>query len=161
MCRTSYGPGASRPPGQNGHGPSGRLGRRWRHGVTTTLAPINGSIRSSASPMDLWPARSVQAEAEGVPRRVEEHPEGGTGLVLVPGRAEAGHRRLGDVEVVDDDVEMHLLGYLLSRPPGRGIGLHLLEGDALAVLRADMRPAGGDFGLPVQHGAVEGRERGR
>ena len=36
-----------------------------------------------------WPAdrRLVQAEAEGVPGRVEEHPEGLTGLVLVPGRA--------------------------------------------------------------------------
>jgi hypothetical protein len=51
-----------------------------------------------------------------MPGRVEEHPEGGAGLVLVPGRAEFGHRRLGGVEVVDDDVQMHLLGHLLSGP---------------------------------------------
>src|SRR4029077_1459460 len=79
----------------------------------------------------------------------------------VLGRAETEHRRLGGVEVVDDHVEMHLLGHLLARPSRRGIVLHLLEGDALAVLRADLGPAGRDVGLPVQHRAVERRESSR
>jgi len=105
--------------------------------------------------------RSVQAQAERVPRRVEEHPEGCTGLVLVLGSAEVEHCRLGAVEVVHDHVEMHLLGHLLSRPCGRVIGLYLLEGDALTVLRADVNVVGEGFNLPIQHGAVESRESGR
>jgi hypothetical protein len=73
-------------------------------------------------------------------RRVEEHPEGCTGLVLVPGRAESEHRCLGGVEVVDDHVEVHLPRHLLSRPYRRSVGLHLLEGDARTELRADLSP---------------------
>jgi hypothetical protein len=46
------------------------------------------------------PAASVHAQAERVPRRVQEHPEGRAGLVLVLGRAELEHGRLGGVEVV-------------------------------------------------------------
>src|SRR6516165_12201763 len=56
---------------------------------------------------------------------------------------------------------MHLLRHLLSRPFRRGVGLHLLEGDALTVIRADLSPARGDFDFPVQHRAVEGRESAR
>src|SRR5947209_5742291 len=96
-----------------------------------------------------------------MPRRVEEHAEGRTGLVLVLGRAEREHLRLGGVEVVDVHVDMHLLGYVLSRPLGRGIGLHLLEADAVAVVGADLGPAGFHLGLPVQHRAVEGSENAR
>src|SRR5262249_30737946 len=107
------------------------------------------------------PPESVHAETEGVPRRVEEHPEGCAGLVRMLGRAEIEHRRLGGVEVVDDHIEMHLLGHLLTRPPRRGIVLHLLEGDALAVVRADLSPVGGDVDLPIQHRAVEPRESAR
>src|SRR5690242_7391800 len=101
---------------------------------------------------------SVQAQAEGVPRRVEEHPEGRAGLVLVLSGTEIEYRRLSGIEVVDDHVEMHLLGHLLTRPSWRDIALHLLEGDALTVVGADVSPVGGDFGLPVQHRAVERRE---
>jgi hypothetical protein len=107
------------------------------------------------------PPGSVQAETEGVPRRVEEHPEGRTGLVLMLSRAKAEHRRLGGVEVVDDHVEMHLLGHLLGRPARRGVGLDLLEGDALTVIRADLSPVGGDVDFPIQHRAVERRESAR
>jgi hypothetical protein len=103
----------------------------------------------------------VQTEAEGVPRRVEEHPERCARLMPVLGRAEIEHRRLGGVEIVDDDVEVHLLGHFLSRPSWRGVGLHLQEGDALTVLRADVSVVGGDLDFPIQHGAVEGGERGR
>ena len=87
-------------------------------------------------------SESVGAQAEGVSRRIEEHPEGCTGLVLVPGRAEIEHRRLSGIEVVDDHVEMHLLRHLLSRPSWRDIPHHLLEGDALTVVRAHLSPAG-------------------
>jgi mycofactocin system transcriptional regulator len=109
------------------------------------------------------PGRSglVQTEAERVPRRVQEHPERCARLMLVLSRTEIEHRRLGGVEIVDDDVEVHLLGHFLSRPSGRGVGLHLQEGNALTVLRADVSVVWGDLDLPVQHGAVEGRERGR
>ena len=50
--------------------------------------------------------------------RVEEDPERRAGLVLVLGRAELEHRRLGGVEVVDHDVEVHLLRHVLAGPPG-------------------------------------------
>ena len=76
-----------------------------------------------------------------MPRRVEKHPEGCTGLVLVLGRAELKHRRLGGVEIIDDHIEVHLLWYLLTRPARRGIGLNLLEGDALTVLRITGEPS--------------------
>ena len=49
-----------------------------------------------------------------MPRRVEEHPEGRTGLVLVLGRAQIEHRRLGGGDVIDDHVEMRLLRHLLG-----------------------------------------------
>ena len=78
--------------------------------------------------------------------------------MLVLGGAEIEHRRLSGIEVVDDDVEMHLLRRLLTRPSWRGIALHLLEGDALTVVRADVSPVGGDLDLPVQHRAVKRRE---
>ena len=54
-----------------------------------------------------------------MPRRVEKYPEGGAWLVLVLGRAEFEHGRLGDVEIIDDHVEVHLLWYLLTRPAQR------------------------------------------
>src|SRR5436189_5593225 len=92
-----------------------------------------------------------------MPRRVEEHPEGRARLMLMPGRAEVQHRRLGDVEVVDVHVEMHLLRQLLARPGGRRVPLDLLEGDALPV-SPDFSPVRGDVDLPAQQRAVERRE---
>src|SRR5581483_3883543 len=77
------------------------------------------------------------------------------------GRAEGDRLRLGGIEVVDHDVEMHLLGYVLPRPLGRGVVVHLLERDALAVVRADVDPVRLDLGFPVQHGGVEGGQGGR
>src|SRR5579859_2651651 len=71
---------------------------------------------------------SAEAQAERVAGRVEEDPEGLARLVLVLGRAEREHLRLGGVEVVDDHVEVHLLRHLLSRPLRRGIVRYLLEG---------------------------------
>ena len=41
--RTSYGSGASSPPGQNGHTASGRFGRVWREETTKVVAPLRGS----------------------------------------------------------------------------------------------------------------------
>src|SRR5215468_9597830 len=106
-------------------------------------------------------SRSVEAQAEGVPRRIEEHPEGRTGLVLVLGGTEIEYRRLSGIEVVDDHVQVHLLRHLLARPSWRGIALHLLEGDALTVVRPDVSPVGGNLDLPVQQRAVERRESAR
>ena len=56
-----------------------------------------------------------------MPRGVEEDAEPGSGLVVVPGRAEGGHRFLARVEVVDDDVEVHLLGHSW---PGQSGGVY-------------------------------------
>ncbi len=93
-----------------------------------------------------------------MPGRVEEHPEGRAGLVLVLDCAESQHGCLGGVEIVDDHVEMHLLRNVLARPGGQSVGLHLLEGDALAVVRADLCPVGRDRDLPVQQRAVKRRK---
>ena len=95
------------------------------------------------------------AQAEGMPRWVEEDPEGRPRLMFGLGRAQFEHRGLAGIEVVDDHVDMHLLGYLLSRPGRRRVVLHRLEADALALWTADLGPAGGELGLPVQHRGVE------
>src|SRR5262245_52303268 len=79
--------------------------------------------------------------------------------MLMFGRAEIHHRRFGRVEVIDIDVQMHLLGDLLSRPSRRRMAFHLLEGDALTTLRPGLSPVVGDVDLPIQHRAVEVRER--
>ena len=52
---------------------------------------------------------SARAEAERVPRRVEEDAERLARLVVVLRRTEPDDGRLALVEVVDDDVEVHLL----------------------------------------------------
>ena len=49
-----------------------------------------------------------------MPCRIEEYPEGRTGLMLVLGSAELEYRRLSSVEVVDYHVEVHLLGQSLA-----------------------------------------------
>jgi hypothetical protein len=60
-----------------------------------------------------------------VPGRVEENPEGGTGLVLVLGRAESKDRRLGGVE---------LLEVILTFPSGPGCpALFCENGQALST----------------------------
>lgn len=59
--------------------------------------------------------------------RVEEDPEGRTRLVRVFGRAEIEHRHLGGIKVVNDHVEVHLLGQLLRWPHRRRVPVHLLK----------------------------------
>jgi hypothetical protein len=49
------------------------------------------------------------------------------------GRTEVERRRLGRIEVIDDHVEVHLLGLLLSRPVRRRVTVHPVEGIAPAV----------------------------
>jgi hypothetical protein len=93
--------------------------------------------------------------------RVQEDPVGRTGLVWMFGCTEVDHCRLGCVEVVDEHVEVHLLGPLLGRPRRRRVISHPVEGDALAVLRAHRGPLGGDVDLPIQQRAVEPGERTR
>jgi hypothetical protein len=50
----------------------------------------------------------------------------------MPRRAEIEHGRLSGIQVVDDHVEVHLLGQLLCRPHRRSVLVHLLKGDALS-----------------------------
>ena len=65
--------------------------------------------------------RSAGAEAERVPGRVEEDAERLARLVLVLRRAEREDGGLALVEVVDHDVEVHLLRMLLAGPDGRAV----------------------------------------
>ncbi len=102
-----------------------------------------------------WAYQSVDAETERVARGIEIDPEGGAGLVLMLGRAESQDARLGSVQIVDNYVQMHLLRDVLAGPDGRSVELDLLEGYAVAVLRANLRPIGRDLDLPVEQGAVE------
>ncbi len=76
-------------------------------------------------------------------------------------RTKFDHCRLGDIEVVDEHIEVHLLGPLLSRPRRRRVTGHLMEGDALAILSADRSRVRGVVDLPIQHRAVEPGERTR
>ena len=115
----------------------------------------------SANATPSAPVRIIQTKTEGVTCRVQEDPVGRPGLVRMFGRTEIDHCRLGDVEVVDDHVEVHLLGPLLGRPRRRRVTGHPMEGDALAVLCANRSPVGGDVDLPIQHRAVEPGERTR
>src|SRR3954447_14719455 len=101
---------------------------------------------------------SGHAETERVPGRIEEHAEARARLVLVLRRAEFEHRGLRGVEVVDDDVDVHLLRHLLAGPARRRVVLDLLEPDRVAVVRLDLGPVRRDLDLPVQELAVEGGE---
>src|SRR5712691_9612383 len=94
-----------------------------------------------------------------MPRRVKKHPERSSWLVLVLGRAELEHGLFGNVKIIDDHVEVHLLRNLLPGPVGWRIVLDLLEGDALPVVGANVDPIGSGLDLPVEHGAVESRRR--
>src|SRR4051794_29676300 len=103
---------------------------------------------------------SAEAKAEGVTCRVEEAPERGARLLIGLGPAEGEDRLLTPVEVVDDDVEVHLLGRLLSGPLRRPVVGHLLERDAVAAVgRPDLHPFLLRLDVPVQEAGVERRER--
>jgi hypothetical protein len=134
--------------------------------ASVTCQPATSAQHSTASPMpspttDRAPSGSVQTKTEGVTCRVQEDPEGRTGLVRMSGRTELDHCRLGGVKVVNEHIEVHLLGPLLGRPPRRRVTSHTMKGDALAVLGAHRSSVGGDVDLPIQHRAVEPGERTR
>ena len=87
---------------------------------------------------------------------VKEHPERRARLMLVPGRAKSEHGRFCGVQVVDRDIEMHLLRDVLSRPLRRSEADDLLKPQRVAVLGTD------EPGVlvvllerPVEQGAVE------
>ena len=54
-----------------------------------------------------------------MPGRVQEDARSGPGLVLMFGRAKTKHGHLAGIEVVNDHVEVHLLGHLLTGPHRR------------------------------------------
>ena len=87
--------------------------------------------------------------------RVEEDPERRTRLVLVLGRTQLEDGCLACVEVVDHDVDVHLLGHVLARPLRRRVVVDLLEAQAVAVVGSGVGPVVGDLDLPVEQGAVE------
>lgn len=81
---------------------------------------------------------SAQAETERVTRGVAEHPEGRLwlviGLMIGLGGAELEDRGFAVIEVVDDDVDVHLLRNVLPGPPGRRVGIDRLEREALRAM---------------------------
>lgn len=72
--------------------------------------------------------------------RVEEHRERRTGLMVMLDGAELKHSCLRDIEVIDHDIEMHLLRHCLAGPLWRGEALDLLETQGVAVLGAHGPP---------------------
>lgn len=87
---------------------------------------------------------------------VEEHPECRTRLMLVFRRAKLEHCCLRDIEVVDHDVDVHLLWDVLARPLRWREVVDLLEAERVPVLGAGGPPAVvALLNLPVEQGAVE------
>ena len=93
--------------------------------------------------------------------RVQEDAEGCPGLIRMSDPTEIDHDRLGGIEIVDEHVEVHLLGPLLGRPRRRCVVRHLMKRDVLAVPHANRSPVGGDLDLPVQQRAIEPGKRTR
>ena len=75
-------------------------------------------------------------------------------------RADVDHGRLGGVEVVDDDIEVHLLRMVLPGPAGSVVVLDLLDADRRPGIRCDLRPGAVlvDVDRPVEELSVELRE---
>ena len=88
--------------------------------------------------------------------RVEKDAERRARLVLGLGCSQLEHCVLGDVEIVDHDVDVHLLGHILAWPLRRAELLDPLEADALvAGFIAHLSPAIVRGRLPIEQGAVE------
>src|SRR3954454_9492328 len=149
------------------HPPNTTLWRSTRASNASHVSAVRARIESpSVEPLrsvelvETTSPRSADAQAERVPGGIEEHPERRPGLVVVLGGAEGEDRGLGLVEVVDVHVEVHLLRDVLPRPLGSGVGVDLLEADAVAVVGADLGPVVVHLDRPVQQGAVEGGQGG-
>ena len=114
----------------------------------------------SANPTLSALSGSLQTKAERVTCRIQENSVGRAGLIRMFCRTEIDHCRLGGVEVVNEHVEVHLLGPFLTRPGRRRVISNPMESNALALLRANRSPVGGDnVDFPIQHRAVERGER--
>ncbi len=91
--------------------------------------------------------------------RVKEHPKSRARLVLLLGRTKSENRCLRGVQVIDRDIEMHLLRSVLARPLWRREPRDPLEPQRIAVLGPN-EP--GDLvvlvKLPVEQRAVERRQ---
>ena len=108
-----------------------------------------------------WHGRltSALAEAEGMACRVEEHPERGPRLVVMLGCAQPEDGRFRRVEIVDVDIDVHLLRHLLTRPTRCREPVHFLEADGVAVLGAHRPPVvAARLHLPIKQCAVELRQ---
>lgn len=89
-------------------------------------------------------------------RWVEEHAKCGTWLVLRLGRPERQHRLLSSVEVVDHDVQVHLLRNVLAGPLRPSVLVDPLEADALVTCCvADLGPPVVGCHVPIEQCAVE------
>ena len=88
--------------------------------------------------------------------RVEEDSERGAGLELRPNGTELEHGPLPGVEIVDHDIEVHLLGDVLARPLRCPEVVDTLEADALITGRvADLAPAVVRLRRPIEQRSVE------
>lgn len=89
--------------------------------------------------------------------RIEEDSEVRAGLMIVLDGAESQHLGLRGIQVVDDQVEVHLLRSTLSWPVRRHEVVDSLERQAVGPI-ADVSPPIRGFQLPPQNTRVEGGE---
>ena len=97
------------------------------------------------------------AQAERVTGRVEEHAKRLSRLFGGFARTDLEHGLLSNIEVVDDDVEVHLLRVGLTRLAGRVIVLDLLNAQRGPGIGGDFRPGAVllDRDLPIEELPVE------
>ena len=91
--------------------------------------------------------------------RIEEDPKRRPWLVLMLRSSEFEHSSLGDIEVLDGDVQVHLLRCDRARPHRRGETFDLLEPDRIAILGSDVSPVLLDLDGPVEQRPVERGQR--
>jgi hypothetical protein len=97
-----------------------------------------------------------------MPGGVEEHAERRPRLVFSAGRAELEHCLFSGIEIVDHDVDVHLLGDVLARPLRWPELCDPLEADALVACRvAHLTPTVVRARVPIEQGTVELGEAAR
>lgn len=95
--------------------------------------------------------------------RVEKDPEELTRLLGRLPSTDFEDRRLGSVEVINDDVDVHLLRVGLTGPAGSVVILDLLNADRRPRIGGDLGPGPVivDGDLPIEELSVEFRELAR
>src|SRR5690606_34333090 len=96
--------------------------------------------------------RSRMDEAERMPRRVDVHPPGRSRSVVGLASAQLQHSPLGGLDVVDDEIEVRLLGVRRVGPLGRDVVGGQLAGDGRSRVRSQLDPVDVVVGLDLPAG---------